>query len=251
MLPRPRLSTDGTGWLTITASPQWWREKTTASDWPDYITAAISVAEENIVPWLCGAIAPSTGRPCRVNTQVESCPHHGPGNEDHRCNEATKGGSPCRWNLSVRGECPNHPASWERRQKTAAEHQEAERLRQEKEQEYRRQEAEAHSKLAESIACVYCYAAGGEPCRDPQGEPAFRIHSVRAKHADHVQFAAASPCTSCGAEVGVLCSTSTGSNAQAPHSPRRRAQRVPAQQLMPQHAKEPEESRVTGHPPLP
>ncbi|MGW1409395.1 zinc finger domain-containing protein [Streptomyces sp. NPDC002403] len=172
-------------------------------------------------PGRCRAIGATTGRPCRVDTRSEPCPHHGPGNDKNRCGAPTAGNTLCRWNLVVNGPCRNHPDTYERiLEEKRAQEAELRRCQEAKEAE-RTRRVEERMRAAEQLPCSYCAAEPGSACIIPgTGMAAAKTHSPRFKLLDHTQ-AAAIPCQSCGASAGDLCRTSAGKQAVEAHMPRR------------------------------
>ncbi|MFF4384985.1 hypothetical protein [Kitasatospora sp. NPDC001547] len=218
------LRTDGTGWSGIYASPAWWRQTATAPNWPDLAEQIARAGEENINPHVCRVVGATTRRPCKVGTYQEPCPHHGAGNETNRCAATTRKGGTCRWNLAVNGQCPNHPETWERFERTRRDQEHAEQQSREK---AARAAAELHRQLqdaARAMACPYCEAEPEAPCRGRDGAAKNTVHSTRRRLAEHMTVAAATPCPSCEATAGTLCRTSSGKHALDPHAARSRAQ---------------------------
>lgn len=222
-LPAPRFTVDNTGWVSLQATAEWWRSQIDSDDWPDIAEQMAQEGEAAIQPGRCRAIGVTTGRPCRVDTRFEPCPHHGPGNETNRCGARTTGNTLCRWNLAVRGPCRSHPHTYERIIEEERAHRADLRRQQEAEQaEWEKRFAE-RTRAAEQLPCSYCAAGPGQACtQQSTGMPAGKVHSPRYKLLDHTLLTAI-PCQSCGALAGDLCQTSTGKQSTEAHAPRRRS----------------------------
>ncbi|MFF2631151.1 hypothetical protein ACFVUN_35970 [Kitasatospora griseola] len=222
-LPAARVSTDGTGWVSVLASPQWWRSAATADNWPELAESIARTGEQGTRGGLCGVIGATTGRPCKVDTRFDPCPHHGMGQESNRCGAKTRNGATCQWNLVVNGACPNHPDTWRRIQQERLARQEAERRVQEEAARARAEERGRQEAQALTVPCSYCRAETGEACRQPNGLTAGGSHAPRHRYRRHLTAAQAASCASCGAGLGELCRTAKDTEASDPHSARRRA----------------------------
>ena len=222
-LPAPRFRVDSAGWVSLQGTAEWWRSQIDSDDWPAIAEQMARAGEAAVRPGICRAIGATTGRPCRVDTRFEPCPHHGPGNEKNRCGASTTSSTSCRWNLVVNGPCPNHPETYER----ILEEQRAQEAELRRQQEAREEEnarrAEERKRSAEQLLCPYCSAEPGSACVN-QGTAvaAAKTHGPRLRLLDHTR-AAVIPCPSCGEPAGSLCRTSTGKQAAEAHAPRRQA----------------------------
>lgn len=218
---RPRFSVDRTGWVTVRASPQWWRATAQGSEWADIAEQLAAVGEDSVDPALCHVIGATTGTPCKFDTRQEPCPHHGEGSEENRCGAPTARGTRCRWNLAVRGECPGHPQTWERILQERRRRDEEERQRQTALAERKAAEQAQRERDAGMLPCSYCDAEPEAECTQlGLGVPAPRLHAPRFRLLDHRRAAALAVCTGCGAELGALCRTSTGKEAADAHAAR-------------------------------
>ncbi|MGW2183079.1 hypothetical protein ACWCXX_34480 [Streptomyces sp. NPDC001732] len=154
-LPAPRFRVDDAGWVSLHGTAEWWRSQVDSDDWPAIAEKLAREGEAAMRPGRCRVIGATTGRPCRIDTRFEPCPHHGPGNEENRCGAPTARNTACRWNL-VGNErpCPAHPEAYERiLEKQRA--QEAElRRQQEAEQAENARRAEERRRAAEQFACA-------------------------------------------------------------------------------------------------
>lgn len=221
----PRLTVDRTGWVTVKASPQWWRSTAHAEDWADIVEQLASAGEDSVSPGLCRVIGTTTKTPCKIDTSREPCPHHGPGNEKNRCGAPkARGGGSCRWNLVMNGECPNHPETWQQLLETRRAEEEREQQRREAEMQRRAAERAQRTRDALTVPCPYCAAEpDGECVKLGTNVPAPLLHAPRYKLLDHRRVAARAGCASCGSELDALCRTSSGKDASDAHAERVRA----------------------------
>lgn len=111
-----RIKTDGTGWVTVTASAESWRTLKDLNDFPEILEQIAEYGEDHLDASLCLAVGAVTKRPCRYRR--EECPHHGEHSSQNRCGAVGKNGRPCRWNVAARGTCPNHGPNQEQQEGT-------------------------------------------------------------------------------------------------------------------------------------
>ncbi|WP_406164012.1 hypothetical protein OG806_49010 [Streptomyces sp. NBC_00882] len=221
---QPRFSVDRTGWVTVKASPQWWRATAQSDGWADIAEQLAIAGEDSTDPRMCRVIGATTKMPCKIDTSREPCPHHGEGNETNRCGAQKAKGGPCRWNLVVHGECPNHPQTWQRILEERRKQEEEERQRRADIAERWAAEQAQRERDAQTLPCSYCDAESEAPCIRPgTEESASRLHTPRFKLLDHRHAAAQAECTSCGAQRKALCQTSSGKDAADAHAARVRA----------------------------
>ncbi|MGW1411538.1 hypothetical protein [Streptomyces sp. NPDC002403] len=160
----PRFQADNTGWVSLQGTVEWWRSQIDSNAWPVIAAQMVKEGEAALQPDTCRVIGTTTGRPCRVDTRLEPCPHHGPGNEANRCGASTTSSTSCRWNLVVNGPCSNHPETYERiLEEQRAQEAELRRQWEEKEEEAARR-TEERKREAEQFLCPYCSAEPGSAC---------------------------------------------------------------------------------------
>ena len=133
----PVVAADGTGWVTVLASPSWWRTLPTMPDLPGLVEQWAAAGGTAINTDLCRTIGPGGGAPCVIDTAGGRCPLHDDGVDDRLddevayegldvprddprddpardltgddlCGQLTKAGRPCRWNTVTRGPCLPH-----------------------------------------------------------------------------------------------------------------------------------------------
>ncbi|WP_175411944.1 hypothetical protein [Streptomyces sp. TRM64462] len=178
-VPKALLRSDGTGWTTVTASPDWWRYLADASNSRKLLEEIAAYGESRLNPTLCLALGASTHRPCRYPRH--ECPHHGPDNEQNRCQVIGKSGEPCRWNVVANGPCPNHDPSVPR---TAP----APRRAGAGGTPPRQRRSPAPARAARpvvkpiTVPCPHCRVEAGAKCRYPNGSET-SIHRLRKKAA--------------------------------------------------------------------
>ena len=66
---KAKVSLDRTGWVTVTASPQWWRATADDPQWPELAQYLARQGEESRATDLCGVVGRTTGRPCCSSAQ--------------------------------------------------------------------------------------------------------------------------------------------------------------------------------------
>ncbi|WP_455709491.1 zinc finger domain-containing protein [Kitasatospora griseola] len=220
---RAQVHTDGTGGVSVLASPQWWRSVATADNWPELAESIARAGEQDVRRGLCGVVGATTGRPCKVYTRLEPCPHHGAGHEKNRCGAKTRKGPTCQWNLVVNGACRNHPDTWERIKQERLTQEEAEQRARAEAAQAQAEEREREEAETLTVPCSDCRAEAGETCKQPNGLAAGGSHAPRHRYRKHLTAAEIASCTSCGAAIGSLCRTGSDTEAAEPHSARRRA----------------------------
>ncbi|MFB6579361.1 hypothetical protein ACFCYC_18420 [Streptomyces sp. NPDC056402] len=223
-LPPAQISAKGTGWVSVLASPEWWRASSSFSNWEEISEAIATAGERRLNQHLCRVMGVTTKRPCAHDTRNGPCEHHGPGNEDNRCGAQTLKGTSCRWNLVVRGECISHPATYQRILHAKAEREEDRRREQAAQEARQAAQLRREEAVALAIACGYCQSPSEAACVVPGTGEAFKriFHQARYALAVHTVEAQQAACPSCGAQPGVLCQTSSGGIAGSAHVARRR-----------------------------
>jgi hypothetical protein len=115
----PTVRGDGTGWVSVHASPSWWRGLPTIPDLDTLTEKWAQIGEVYLDPALCRVVgSSSSGHPCPIDITNGPCPLHGelPDSEQpdgerldtDRCGQLTKAGTPCRWDTSAHGPCLSH-----------------------------------------------------------------------------------------------------------------------------------------------
>ncbi|WP_418962991.1 hypothetical protein [Streptomyces lavendofoliae] len=175
--PAAKLNTDGTGWASVLASPDWWRSLPDASNLHELVEEIASYGESRLNPTLCLALGARTRRPCRYPRH--ECPHHGPDNAKNRCQVVGKGGKPCRWNVTANGPCPNHDPSVPR--PTPAPRRAGGTPPQQRRSSVPVRKAQPVVKPI-TVPCPHCGVEPGARCRYPNGSET-SIHRLRKKAA--------------------------------------------------------------------
>lgn len=216
---------DPAGWVTVSASPSWWRAMAEDPEWPELAQYLARHGEASRNPGLCGVMGTTTRRPCRFDTRAHGpCPHHCAEPQEFHCASPKGKGAWCRRDLR-QGPCAKHPATYGAFERAVEETRRAEEHRQAEAAAKAAQAAQKRIMRATSVACGYCQATPGSACTSRTGAEVPH-HSARFALAEHTRAASGTTCMRCGARPGQLCKTTSGKVAVDAHAARS-AQPVP------------------------
>ncbi|MFD5065291.1 hypothetical protein [Streptomyces sp. NPDC058394] len=171
---------DPAGWVTVSASPSWWRAMAEDPEWPELAEYLARHGKASRDPHLCGVMGATTRR---------------------------------------QGPCAKHPATYGAFERTVEETQRAEEHRQAEAAAKAAQAAQKRIMRATSVACGYCQATPGNACTTRTGVEVPH-HGTRFTLAEHTRAASGTTCKRCGSRPGQLCKTTSGKTAINAHTAR-------------------------------